>query len=96
MQDNELRTTQSTTQSDTQSALFEQLAAIEHQRWADWQAYFFSKCEQREDGALIVPAGYVNALLLQIATPYADLTEQEKESDREEVRRYWHLLEESE
>lgn len=65
--------------------LIEKLAANEHQRWADWQSYFFSKCERNADGALVVPIGYEQALRRQIETPYADLTEQEKQSDRAEV-----------
>ena len=66
----------------------EQLAAIEHERWAHWQRYLHSKCEQREDGSLVIPAGYVANLERQIATPYADLSEREKDSDRDQVNRY--------
>jgi hypothetical protein len=74
------------------SELIEQLAAIEHQRWADWQGYFFSKLQRTEAGDLIVPAGYVAALQKLIDTPYAELSEEQKENDRREVRRYLHLI----
>lgn len=73
--------------------LIEELAAIEHERWADWQGYFHSKCSRNDDGDLVIPAGYVAALERLLATPYAELTEDQKENDRREVRRYWHLIE---
>lgn len=76
----------------TEYQLIEQLAAIEHQRWADWQDYLHRVCEPQRDGSLVIPAMFVARWERQIATPYADLTEREKESDREQVRRYLHLI----
>lgn len=83
-----------TTTIDT-NALMENLAAIEHERWADWQRYLHSKCSKMNlhGGALIIPAELVKQWERQIATPYADLSEKEKDSDREQVRRYWPLIE---
>lgn len=76
--------------------LREKLAAIEHERWADWQRYFHSKCDRDPDGSLAVPPGYVAALERLIETPYADLAEDQKDNDRREVDRYWPLIEELE
>ena len=74
--------------------LFEKLAAIEHERWADWQKFMHDLCEPLPDGRLVIPAEQVTRWERQIDTPYADLTETEKESDRDQVRRYWPLLRE--
>lgn len=73
-------------------SLYEQLAAIEHHRWADWQRYMHSLCERRDDSALVIPADRVAHWERQIDTPYTDLTEAEKAMDREQVGRYWHLV----
>jgi len=73
-------------------ALRDQLAESEHERWAGWQRYFHDKCLRREDGALVVPAGYVAALERLIATPYADLTPLLQRADMDEVDRYWPLI----
>jgi hypothetical protein len=73
-------------------AIYEQLAAIEHERWADWQRYMHSLCTRNDDGTLTIPAQSVENWERQIATPYADLSEREKDSDREQVDRYWHLI----
>lgn len=74
------------------SELREQLAAIEHERWADWMRYLFSKCEHRPDGSVVIPAGLAERWQRQVYTPYCDLSEPEKQSDRDEVDRYWHLV----
>lgn len=77
----------------THDDLIEALAAIEHERWADWQKYLHSKCSMPLVGSgLLIPMGYVDALERQIATPYVDLSEEEKASDRREVERYWPLI----
>lgn len=68
--------------------LVEQLAAIEHARWAHWQRYVHDQCEPQGDGALVIPAALVERWEAQIETSYADLTEREKSSDREQVQKY--------
>lgn len=75
---------------------FEQLAAMEHERWSGWQQYLHSKCEVQPDGSLLIPAGLVERWERQIATPYDQLSEREKENDRMEVRKYWHLIDPAE
>jgi len=72
--------------------LVEDLAAIEHERWAHWQRYMHDKGERRPDGSLLLPAELVRHWDTQIARDYADLSESEKMSDREQVRRYLPLL----
>ena len=70
--------------------LFEKLAEIEHQRWSDWQSW----CHKilREN----CPSPELEKVLerwdKQIATPYSELSEQEKDSDRDQVMRYWDLI----
>lgn len=76
----------------TDEELRERLAEVEHQRWADWQRYLHSKCTRNPDGSLTIPADSVTHWERQIVTPYAELTEREKDSDREQVDRYWPLL----
>jgi spore cortex formation protein SpoVR/YcgB (stage V sporulation) len=72
--------------------LLETLAAIEHQRWADWQKYVHSKGKEYRDNTFRLPHDLYRQWERQIATPYAELSEAEKESDREQVRRYLHIL----
>lgn len=72
--------------------LREQLADIEHQRWADWQRYVHGLCTPAAGGALTVPASLVERWERQIGTSYDDLTDAEKAADRHQVDRYWHLL----
>jgi hypothetical protein len=73
--------------------LLEALADAEHDSWARWMTHLFTKGWRREDGSITLPGGYVKALQRQIDISYADLTEQEKEYDREEVRRILPLIE---
>jgi hypothetical protein len=69
-------------------ALMETLAALEHERWSHWQRYLHSQCGLMEDGSLIIPAELVSRWTEQMSKSYAELSEDEKESDREQVRRY--------
>jgi hypothetical protein len=79
----------------TKEELFERLASIEHERWADWQRYVHSKCVKNNDGTLTIPKWAVEQWERQINTPYLGLTEEEKDKDREQVMRYWHLIDKS-
>ena len=67
--------------------LIERLASAEHASWARWQSYLFSKCERLSDGSMIIPGHLVKHWQRQIDTPYEQLSEKEKQSDREEVAR---------
>jgi len=73
--------------------LVDELAAIEHERWAHWQRYVHAKCAHMADGSLVIPAHLVAKWEAQINAPFDALTESEKESDREQVRRYLPLIE---
>jgi len=72
--------------------LVEELASIEHERWAHWQQYLHSKGQRQPDGSLILPAELVSRWEVQIATPYAELNEAAKQSDREQVQRYLPII----
>jgi len=79
-------------QKNALDELVEALAAIEHERWCHWQRYQHSRCIRREDGALLIPTDLVRRWEKQIDTPYSELTDDEKESDREQVRKYLPLI----
>jgi len=61
--------------------LLEALAAAEHRRWAGWMKY-----QKR------APAAKVADWPRKTATPYAKLTELEKESDRIEARKFLAII----
>jgi len=67
--------------------ILEHCAYLEHERWSKWQSYLHDKCSRHPDGLLISQSD-VNHWERQIKTDYKDLTEEEKESDREQVRPY--------
>lgn len=67
-------------------------AALEHKRWAKWQKYMFSKCLLNKDLTMTIPAWAVVRWSMQINTSYSDLSEEEKENDRDEVRKYIPIL----
>ena len=76
----------------TKDDLLEQLASIEHERWSHWQQYLHGECSPGANGSLVIPADLVHRWERLISTPYSKLTEKEKESDREQVRKYLPLL----
>ena len=70
----------------------EELAACEHERWSHWQSYMHSQSEKKTDGTLVIPASLVTRWERLMNTEYRELSEKEKESDREQVRRYIPIL----
>lgn len=69
-------------------------ATLEHERWAGWQKYLHSKLVKdiNEPDHFRLPTFNYAHWERQIATPYEKLSEQEKESDRIEVRKYLPLI----
>jgi len=70
-------------------------ADLEHDRWARWQEYMFSKFVEHENGKgeyICLHRDFFDRWNRQIATKYTDLSEAEKESDRKETRNYLPLL----
>lgn len=72
--------------------MVESLAAIEHERWSHWQRYMHSKARRGADGSLTIPADLAERWSRQMDTAYSELHEEERESDREQVRRYLGLI----
>jgi hypothetical protein len=73
-------------------SLIEQLAAVEHERWSHWQRHVHSKGVSQPDGSLLLPPDLVLRWERQINTKYEELDEQEKASDREQVKKYLPII----
>jgi len=70
-------------------ALLEALASVEHERWAHWQRYMHEQCVPgQEAGTLVIPAELVTRWARQFRTPYEELPEDERTSDKEQVLEY--------
>jgi len=63
----------------------ELLAAYAHTAWAGWMKYMFSKSQLNLDGSVRIPAELVQRWTRQMNTPYEELPESEKLSDRDEA-----------
>ncbi len=77
------------TPKDHTSELREKLAAIEHERWADWQRWVHTVYENPTRPFEEAIQNWKR----QIDTPYDELSDREKASDMEQVDRYWPLIE---
>ena len=71
---------------DMKTNLLEDLAELEHQQWAHWTKYMLDRLEQLESEQDSHDPYKVlhqkENWRRQIATPYSELTEKEKDSDR--------------
>src|SRR3990167_9401794 len=74
-------------EKESWDVLVELLAAIEHERWASWQNFMHSLCLDR-----VIPEELFNRWERKISTPYSELSEKEKQSDRDQVMRYLPLI----
>jgi len=72
----------------------EKLASVIHDIWASWMKYLFSQCVVDDwtlpktsgyEGRWIIPHDQVVKWHRQIETPYSELSEREKDSDREQA-----------
>ena len=73
--------------------LREQLAAYAHDAaWSGWMSYMFGNGTFNADGTWTMPAWAVDRWMCQMTTLYADLTEQEKNSDRDEADKMLQII----
>jgi len=70
----------------------EKLSDKSHDIWASWMQYLFEVCPINEDGTATIPAWAVEHWNRQINTPYAELTEKEKDGDREQADKILNVL----
>lgn len=75
--------------------LREELAAYAHEAWSGWMRYLFGKTGNHIDGQAagrVVPEWAVERWTRQMNTPYAELSEAEKDSDRKEADRMLEII----
>jgi len=81
----------------------EKLAALCHDQWVHWMSYLFSKCANELDDYVFSRTPTGNKIILrslvehwqkQMQTPYAELSEKEKESDREQADKFLEVINE--
>lgn len=70
----------------------EKLADLQHEIWSSWMRWQFSVCETQEDGRVLIPAELVQRWIRQMSTSYSELSEKEKDSDREQADKVLALL----
>lgn len=78
--------------------LFENLSFEQQEIWSSWMAYLFSRCKpvgtpSRDDYGYLIPMVWVRRWERQINASYKEMSEEEKESDRDQVRKFWPLIE---
>ena len=83
------------------ASLLEEIASREHEQWAHWMNYLFSKCaeEVRSDtkgefktGNFIIPKYLVERWMWQMNTPHSELPEDEKKSDITEAEKVLEII----
>ncbi len=80
---------------DLEKEKIEAFANLAHQQWSGWMIYLFGKSEKNQDGTVTIPKWAVDRWLRQMNTPYKDLPEEEKESDRQEAIKLLNIIERS-
>lgn len=63
----------------------EKLAEYAHGAWSGWMRYLFEKSIKNDNGTVTIPEWAVARWQRQMNTSYAQLPEDEKESDRVEA-----------
>ena len=65
----------------------ESLAAIQHEIWSHWMRYLFASSHENADGSYTIPVDKARRWQRQMYVKYEDLTDDEKESDRDQARK---------
>jgi hypothetical protein len=79
--------------------LLESLAGYAHEAWSGWMKYLFEKSLTGSSGnsilpgSALIPKSLVNRWRRQMKTPYDELPENEKDSDRKEALRMLRIVE---
>jgi hypothetical protein len=68
-------------------ALRENIADVQHAIWSHWMGYLFTVAVKNEDGSATLPAEYVRRWSAQMRASYSELSQDERESDREQADR---------
>ncbi|KKM63074.1 hypothetical protein LCGC14_1423090 [marine sediment metagenome] len=75
--------------------LREKFAELAHSQWSGWMKYLFSKGEFNKNGTWTMPKWAVERWTRQMNTPYLELSESEKDNDREESDKFLKIIEDS-
>lgn len=67
--------------------LTETLAAVQHDIWAHWMRYMFTQGSMQPDGTWVMPAEKVLRWSRQMESRYADLSDREQVSDRDQAEK---------
>ncbi len=79
----------------TEEKLIELFAAIQHEIWSHWMQYMFTQGATSPDTPVwVMPADKKERWQRQMNTPYANLTENEKASDRDQARKLMPVIDE--
>lgn len=68
------------------------LADLCHKQWSGWMGYLFTKGHVESHIGFVLNADSVERWRRQMVTPFKDLSEPEKESDRKEADKFITLL----
>lgn len=72
--------------------LVEKLADYAHEAWSGWMKYLFKVSDDFGDESVVITPSHVKRWRRQMSTPYADLPDHEKESDRVEARKMLEVM----
>lgn len=72
-------------QTTADKNLVEKLADYAHNAWSGWMKYLFEKSTLNKDGTVTIPKWAVERWTGQMNTPYTELPEEMKSSDRKEA-----------
>ena len=73
--------------SQLDEELREELSDEIHEIWIGWMEFLFGWCNEQPDGSMVIPAQRVEHWRRQMRTRYAELSEGEKDEDRDQVER---------